>query len=52
MEALLMDMLAESEFVDELLDRFINYNLGVVDIVAQYPIDCVLFGDNWGMQKG
>ena len=52
MEALLMDMLAEPELVDELLDRIIDYNLGVVDIVSQYPIDCVLFGDDWGMQKG
>ena len=52
MEELLCDMLDEPEFVDELLDRIVEYNLKVVDIVSQYPIDCVFFGDDWGMQKG
>ncbi len=52
MEELLCDMLTEPEFVDELMDRIVEYNLKVVDIVARYPIDCIFFGDDWGMQKG
>lgn len=52
MEELLCDMLDEPEFVDALLDEIVRYNLKVVDIVAQYPIDCIFFGDDWGMQKG
>jgi len=52
MEELLCDMIEEPEFVDELLDKIVQYNLKVVDIVSQYPIDCVFFGDDWGMQKG
>ena len=52
MEELLCDMLSDEDFVDELLDRIVAYNLKVVDIVSQYPIDCVFFGDDWGMQKG
>ena len=52
MEELLCDMVDEEAFVDELLDRIVDYNLRVVDIVCQYPIDCVFFGDDWGMQKG
>ena len=52
MEELLCDMIEEPEFVEELLDRIVEYNLKVVDIVSQYPIDCVFFGDDWGMQKG
>ena len=52
MEELLCDMIEEPEFVDELMDRIVEYNLKVVDIVSQYPIDCVFFGDDWGMQKG
>lgn len=52
MEELLCDMLEEPEFVDELLDRIVEYNLKVVDIVSQYPVDCIFFGDDWGMQKG
>lgn len=52
MEDLLCDMLTEQEFADELLDRIVDYNLAVVDIVSEYPIDCLFFGDDWGMQKG
>jgi len=52
MQELLCDMIDEPDFVDELLDRITAYNLAVVDIAAQYPIDGILFGDDWGMQKG
>ena len=52
MEELLCDMIADEGFVDELMDHIVSYNLKVVDIVSQYPIDCVFFGDDWGMQKG
>ena len=52
MEELLCDMIADEDFVDALLDQIVDYNLKVVDIVSQYPIDCVFFGDDWGMQKG
>lgn len=52
MDELLCDMLEEPAFVDELMDAIVLYNLKVVDIVCEYPIDCVFFGDDWGMQKG
>lgn len=52
MENLLCDMLEEEEFVRELFSRIVKYNLKVVDIVSQYPIDCIFFGDDWGQQKG
>ena len=52
MQELLCDMITEEAFADELLDRIVAYNLQVVDIVAEYPIDCIFFGDDWGMQKG
>lgn len=52
MPDLLCDMIDEEEFVDELLDHIVAYNLKVIDIVAEYPIDCIFFGDDWGMQKG
>ncbi|NCB92029.1 MAG: uroporphyrinogen decarboxylase [Clostridia bacterium] len=48
----LMDFLEEPEFMGELLDKIVEYNCKVVDIVAQYPIDCVFFGDDWGQQIG
>ena len=52
MEDILCDFIAEPGFADALLDRIVDYNLKVVDIVAQYPIDCIFFGDDWGQQKG
>ena len=52
MEELLVDFLVNQEFVHELLERITLYNLAVVDIAAQYDIDCIFFGDDWGQQKG
>ncbi len=52
MEELLCDMIDEEEFVHALFYKIVEYNLKVVDIVSEYPIDCIFFGDDWGMQKG
>lgn len=51
-EDTLMDFLMEPEFIEEMLNKIVEYNLKVVDIVAQYPIDCIFFGDDWGQQQG
>ena len=48
----LMGFLEEPEFIHEVLDHIVEYNCRVVDIVARYPVDCILFGDDWGMQQG
>lgn len=48
----LMDMIDEPDFINEVLDRIVEYNCKVIDIVAQYPIDCIFFGDDWGQQQG
>lgn len=52
MDSLLMDFILNEEFVDELFDNILDYNLKVIDLAAQYPIDCIMFGDDWGQQKG
>jgi uroporphyrinogen decarboxylase len=52
MENLMMDFVLEPAFVEELLDTIVEYNQGVVDIVAEYGVDCVFFGDDWGQQRG
>lgn len=52
MENLLMDMIAETEFVDELLDAITDYNLKIIDIALEYDIDGFHFGDDWGQQSG
>lgn len=49
---LLMDMVDHPSFVDELLDAICDFNLRVMDIALQYPIDAFYFGDDWGQQHG
>ena len=48
----MVDMLEAPEFVDELLDALVEFDLGIVEEVAKYDVDGVLFGDDWGQQKG
>ena len=52
MENLLTDMILHPHFVDELLDRILEYNLKVIDHFVQYDVDCIRFGDDWGHQYG
>jgi uroporphyrinogen decarboxylase len=52
MENLLMDMHLHPEFVEELLDRILEFNLAVLDHVVEHPIDGLRFGDDWGTQRG
>lgn len=52
MENALVYMLTEPEFTHELLDRIRDFNLQVIDILNEYPLDAVYFGDDWGQQKG
>lgn len=52
MPELLIDFKINKDFAHELLDRIVDYNLAVIGIVAQYDIDCIFFGDDWGQQKG
>lgn len=52
MENLLMDMIAEPQFVEELFDAICEFNLGIIDIALEYPIDGMHFGDDWGQQHG
>ena len=52
MENVLMDMIAEPAFLDELLDSILEHNLKVLDVLCSYPLDYIYFGDDWGQQKG
>ena len=48
----LVDFIEEPEYMHFLLDKIVEYNCKVVDIVAEYPIDCIFYGDDWGQQQG
>ena len=52
MENLLMDMVERPGFVHELLDRILDFNLRIIDGVSRFDIDAILFGDDWGQQRG
>ena len=52
MEELLCAFMTDTDFVNTMLDRITDYNLAVAEIVCQYPIDCIFFGDDWGQQQG
>jgi uroporphyrinogen decarboxylase len=52
MENILADMVLNPAFLDELMERITAYNLAVIDIVLEYPVDALFFGDDWGQQKG
>lgn len=52
MEETFIAMAAESEFLNELLDKICEYNMKVLKIMLEYPFDGIIFGDDWGQQKG
>jgi uroporphyrinogen decarboxylase len=52
MENLLMAMVADPAFAHRLLDRILEYNLRVVDKACASGIDAMMFGDDWGSQRG
>jgi uroporphyrinogen decarboxylase len=51
-ENILMDAVTEPEFFEEVLDRLMNLYLAFVEYTADLPIDGILFGDDWGDQRG
>lgn len=52
MEALLADMIEAPAFVEALLDRICEWNMAVLDEMLTRRFDGVLFGDDWGQQRG
>lgn len=52
MTELMIDMLEAPEFVDELLDALVTFDLGIIEEAVKYDIDGILFGDDWGQQNG
>ena len=52
MEDALAYMISDPGFVHLLLDRILEFNLRVLDILCEYPFDGIYFGDDWGQQRG
>jgi uroporphyrinogen decarboxylase len=51
-ENLLMDIVTAPEFVEAVLDQLTELYLAFVDYTCALPIDGILFGDDWGDQRG
>jgi len=52
MEEVLMAMILDKGFVHALLDRILEFNLKVIARACKAEVDGMLFGDDWGQQKG
>jgi uroporphyrinogen decarboxylase len=52
MENLLTAMIADPQFVHDLLDRLTSYYLSLIENVCRWNIDAILFGDDWASQSG
>ncbi len=52
MADLLADMIEAPTFVDEVLDAIMAWDLQVIADAARYDVDAILFGDDWGQQRG
>jgi uroporphyrinogen decarboxylase len=52
MQNLLMDFYDHPDFVHDLLNAILNYNIAQVKEALKYDIDAVYFGDDWGQQRG
>jgi uroporphyrinogen decarboxylase len=52
MANLLMDMVERPAFVEEFLDAIVEHNLVQVRRALELGVDCLHFGDDYGMQTG
>lgn len=50
-ENLLMDFVLEEDFTNEILDRALEFNLGIIEQAPEF-IDGIRFGEDWGQQSG
>lgn len=51
-ENALVDMVAEEDFYAELLDRLTDLYVQFAERACAWPVDGLLFGDDWGDQRG
>lgn len=51
-ENMLMDCVAEEDFYTELLDKLTDLRLEMISLMKGIPADAVMFGDDWGDQRG
>jgi len=51
-ENMMVDTIVEPDFFEEMLDRLTELRLGMVEKLKDIPADAIMFGDDWGDQRG
>ncbi len=52
MDNLLIDLYENPDFVHGLLDRLLEFSLGLVEMLARFPVDAIALSDDYGHQQG
>ena len=51
-ENVLMDVVANLDFYEELLDKLLDHQMEILDRLLKLPVDGIWFFDDWGFQQG
>lgn len=51
-EAFLEDLAMEPDRANRLMDIVFDFENAAIARLCEYPFDCIVFGDDWGTQKG
>ena len=51
-ENVLMDVVVNTDFYEELLDKLLDHQMAILDRLLKLPVDGIWFFDDWGFQQG
>lgn len=51
-ENALVDAAVHPDFYEEVLDRLVDLYMGLLEYTLDLPVDAIMFGDDWGDQRG
>jgi uroporphyrinogen decarboxylase len=51
-ENVLMDVVVNTDFYEELLDKLLDHQMEILDRLLKLPVDGIWFFDDWGYQQG
>ena len=52
LEKILLGMVVDDEFIHTLFSKICDFNLDVLDVILDFDVDAVYFGDDWGRPDG
>lgn len=52
LETFMMDLVLHPDFVEELLDTIVEFDLGIIEEAGRFEFDAFQIGDDWGQQSG